>query len=170
MCAAPKYDPNSEIFVRREAFDRYFAKPIPKATFFRWVNEGKVKKARDLDGWYLLNKTLVHQGMQPVDVTEFQKSREALHPAVRLQQLLYIAVASTSHLYHNFLEESPFLDRLPEALSQDDLTQIQQFQKDHAEAGKDFDYDSFRQMAYQAGCMDALVALFEAQQGLDGAV
>jgi hypothetical protein len=57
MSAAPKNDRNNEIFVRREDFDRYFSKPIPKPTFFRWVEEGKVKKARELNGTDLRNFT-----------------------------------------------------------------------------------------------------------------
>lgn len=50
MSPASKYDPNNELFVRREDFDRIFAKAVPKATFHRWVAEGKIKKARNLDG------------------------------------------------------------------------------------------------------------------------
>ena len=89
MSAAPKNDPNNEIFVRREDFDRYFSKPIPKATFFRWVNEGKVKKARDLDGWYKLNATLMHQGLPEVDLKAYRASKKKQTREYRKKQLLF---------------------------------------------------------------------------------
>ncbi|MGE9293930.1 MAG: hypothetical protein ACQKBW_09985 [Puniceicoccales bacterium] len=86
-------------------------KAIPKATFHRWVNEGKIKKARDLEGWCLLNKTLVHQGMEPVDVEEFRfvldgKGRaldnrmiERLWRSVKYDDIYIRAYESTRELY-----------------------------------------------------------------------
>jgi len=56
MSAAPKNDPNNEIFVRREEILELFSDkhgaPPSKASFFRYVDTGKVKKARGLQGWY----------------------------------------------------------------------------------------------------------------------
>lgn len=131
MTTSPKYDPNNELFVRREDFDRVFAKAVPKATFHRWVTEGKIKKARDLDGWYLLNKTLVHQGMEPVDVTEFRKEREAVPTGLRNSQLLYLAVI-LSDLHYEILSPPRF--KLPTMLTVEEVAKINILQAEHERA------------------------------------
>ena len=80
-----------DVFVRREDFDRYFSRPIPKATFFRWVTEGKILKARLLDGWYPLNANLVRNGLPPVDISQFRTERQTVEKGLRNRQLLYLA-------------------------------------------------------------------------------
>lgn len=91
MSSPQKISPQEDIFVRREDFDGYFSKPIPKATFFRWVNEGKVKKARDLDGWYKLNATLIHQGLPEIDLKAYRANQKKQTREFRKKQLLYLA-------------------------------------------------------------------------------
>lgn len=154
MSAVPKYDPNNELFVRREDFDRVFAKAVPKATFHRWVAEGKIKKARDLDGWYLLNKTLVHQGMEPVDVSEFRKERQAVPAGLRNSQLLYLAVI-LSDLHFEILCPPRF--QLPGTLTAEEVEKIRILKAEHTRAMEPYT-ERLEQIIYRNGFLAALDA------------
>ncbi|MDP0496324.1 MAG: hypothetical protein Q7Q73_08965 [Verrucomicrobiota bacterium JB024] len=154
MSAAPKYDPNNEIFVRREDFDQVFSKAIPKATFHRWAGEGKVVKARDLDGWYLLNKTLVHQGMEPVDVGEFRKERQSVPQGLKNSQLLYIAVLQSDA---RFAIVSPPRFPLPSTLTPEEVEKIHTLRTEHEKLIALYDEPAERSI-YRHGFLDALEA------------
>ncbi|QYY37403.1 hypothetical protein [Ruficoccus sp. ZRK36] len=154
MSAAPKYDPNNEIFVRREDFDRVFLKAIPKATFHRWVSEGKIKKARDLEGWYLLNKTLVHQGMEPVDVEEFRQERQEVPQGLKNSQLLYIAVLQSDAAFEIL---SPPRFKLPGTLTPEEVGKIQILKAEHLKV-MDLYTERSERIIYRHGFLDALDA------------
>ena len=104
--ARPRYDPSNEIFVRREEILELFSdqhgSPPSKATFFRYVDTGKVKKARGLQGWYKLNATRVELGMGPVDVNERCLRRLAQKQFYRDAQLLHDAVIELDKSLENF--------------------------------------------------------------------
>ncbi|MBC2594475.1 hypothetical protein H5P28_09420 [Ruficoccus amylovorans] len=154
MPAAPKYDPNNEIFVRREDFDRVFSKAVPKATFHRWVNEGKIKKARDLEGWYLLNATLVHQGMQPVDVEVFKREREDTPAGLKNSQLLYLAVMLSDP---TFAILTPPRFSLPRILTPEEVGKIHILMAEH-EKLMDLYTERTERIIYRHGFLDALDA------------
>ncbi|WP_309398591.1 hypothetical protein [Cerasicoccus maritimus] len=154
MSASLKYDPNNELFVRREDFDRVFSKSVPKATFHRWVKDGKIKKARDLDGWYLLNKTLVHQGMAPVDVEEFKKERESTPAGLKNSQLLYIAVMQ-SDAHFGMLAPPRF--KVPNILTPEEVAAIRKLMEEHEKVISCYTERSQR-IIYRHGFLDALDA------------
>lgn len=147
MTAAKKIDPENEIFVRREDFDLYFSKPIPKATFFRWVDQGKVKKARDLDGWYKLNATLVHQGMPPVDCDSILSSK----PDLGDRHLLYCAILQI----HPILEKQFALFKWPSLINQAEGAEIRKLVAFHGEKISRMQ-DAKMGAAYCIGMMEAL--------------
>lgn len=153
MSAAPKNDPGNEIFVRREDFDRYFSKPIPRATFFRWVDQGKIKKARDLDGWYKLNATLVYQGLQPVDVSALQEKRKAVDKRLKNRQLLYLAAKAADPLYGQNL---PKYFEEPETLTEKEVEMIEDLKRQIIKSADFVCEHPLEYSAYRIGLLSAL--------------
>ena len=154
MGATRKYDPNNEILVRREDFDRVFSRVIPKSTFHRWVAAGKIKEARDLDGWYLLNATLVHQGMESVDVSEFRREREETPQGLKNSQLLYLAVLAADPAFETC---SPPQFKLPEVLMPEEERKIQVLKLEHLNLMDCYEERGQRAI-YRHGFLDALDA------------
>ncbi|MGE9296017.1 MAG: hypothetical protein ACQKBV_07015 [Puniceicoccales bacterium] len=152
MSASRKYDPKNELFVRREDFDRVFSKAVPKATFHRWVKDGKIKKARDLDGWYLLNKTLVHQGMAPVDIKEFKQERESTPTGLKNSQLLYLAVLQSDAAFEAL---APPRFKLPTTLTPEEVAKVRKLMGEH-EKVMSFYQERSQRVIYQHGFLDAL--------------
>jgi len=64
----PKAPPTGfpEFAVRREGFDRYFKKPMPKSTFHDLVNKGQIVPMKGLRGFYRLNDSLRRMGLREV--------------------------------------------------------------------------------------------------------
>jgi hypothetical protein len=55
-----------EIAVRREDFNRFFSKPIPKSTFYDLVEKGSISRLKHLEGFYKLNDSLSRLGLREV--------------------------------------------------------------------------------------------------------
>src|ERR1035437_9473543 len=55
-----------EFAVRRESFDRYFDKPLPRSTFHDLVGKGVVVPLKGLKGFYTLNDALRRLGLREV--------------------------------------------------------------------------------------------------------
>ena len=55
-----------EFIVSREAFDRYFERPIPTSTFHDLVSKGKVVPWSEMRGRYYLNASLKRMGLPAV--------------------------------------------------------------------------------------------------------
>ena len=72
-----------EFAVRREAFDRYFDRPLPSSTFFDLVNKGKIVQMKGLRGFYLLNDSLRRLGLREVPALPESRKR-SLEDILRL--------------------------------------------------------------------------------------
>ena len=55
-----------EFIVSREFFDRYFEKPMPTATFYDLVEEGKILRWPEVRGRYFLNASMRRLGLPVV--------------------------------------------------------------------------------------------------------
>ena len=55
-----------EFIVSREFFDRYFERPMPTATFYDRVDEGKILRWPEIRGRYYLNASLKRLGLPTV--------------------------------------------------------------------------------------------------------
>ena len=55
-----------EFAVRRESFDSYFDKPLPRSTFHDLVGKGIVVPLKGLKGFYKLNDSLRRMGLREV--------------------------------------------------------------------------------------------------------
>ncbi len=55
-----------EFAVRREKFDSFFDKPLPRSTFHDMVNRGIIIPMKGLKGFYKLNESLFRMGLKPV--------------------------------------------------------------------------------------------------------
>ncbi len=64
-----------EFAVRREAFDRYFDRPLPSSTFHDLVNKGKIVPMKSLRGFYLLNDSLRRLGLREVPALPESRKR-----------------------------------------------------------------------------------------------
>jgi len=64
-----------EFAVPREAFDRYFDKPLPRSTFHDLVNKGKIVPMKSLRGFYRLNDSLRRLGLREVPALPESKKR-----------------------------------------------------------------------------------------------
>ena len=62
-----------DLCVRREEIEKLFHPKPARTTFHDWVNKGLIVMARGLRGYYLLNKTRVRLGMNPVDLKRYRK-------------------------------------------------------------------------------------------------
>lgn len=71
-------DLEDDVCVRAETIMRLFTPKPAKSTFHAWVNKGLIVPARGLQGYYLLNATRVHLGMNPLDMKEARE--ELLNP------------------------------------------------------------------------------------------
>lgn len=89
MAQSAKFE--DDIAVKKETILKLFDPPPGKTQFHAWVNKGKIKKARDLGGYFLLNATRVHQGMPPVDIKAYRLNLKKRTRAYRKKQLLYAA-------------------------------------------------------------------------------
>ena len=133
---------------------KHFSPPPSKPTFFRWVNEGKIKKARDLQGYYLLNATLTHQGMPSVDTKAYLDRIKDTPKALRTRQLLYLAVLNE---FPDFKETDPALFKVPEELSTGELTMIEHMQESYRASRKGTTPDE--EAYYTNGFIDALAMI-----------
>lgn len=143
-----------DIFVRREELLQMFDPAPSRATFFRWVDQGRVKKARDLDGWYLLNATRVHQGMKPIDVTQRVAERMALSLILREGQVLYLSILSVDD---RFCYSHPTFE-LPSMLSPTEIEKMANAMKHHCRVLEAI-VDSTERTTYCQGYLDAVEAL-----------
>ncbi len=65
-----------DLCVRREDIEKLFQPAPGKTTFYKLVNEGLIVQARGVSGYYLLNKTRIRLGMNPVDVKVYREGLE----------------------------------------------------------------------------------------------
>lgn len=148
----PKFD--DDVCVSRDEILKYFSPPPSKPTFFRWVNEGKIKKARDLQGYYLLNATLVHQGMPPVDTKKYLEAIKKQPQGLRRRQLLYLAALSAMP---ELKETDPPFFPVPEHLCTKDLNVIEKFAQSIKTNRKGTTEDE--ELYYMNGFLDAILTL-----------
>ena len=136
----PKAKFSDDVCVSREEILKHFSPAPSYPTFFRWVNEGKIKKARDLQGYYLLNATLVHQGMPAVDTSAYLKRIKETPTALKNRQLMYLAAVNLDH-QHQILCTPPDF-KLPDEFSTDELDKISKIQEELLGYTKHFDQPS----------------------------
>jgi hypothetical protein len=109
-----------DIAVRRDEICKLFNPPPGKTAFHDWVNKGKIVKARDLTGYFLLNATRLRLRMPPVDVKAYRRDYSAEQQAQRELQLRYIAVLELDDRMLHVMPDIPF----PGALTQSDITEV----------------------------------------------
>ena len=73
-----------EFVVSREAFDRYFEKPMPTSTFHDLVHKGKIIPFKHMRGRFLLNASLRRLGLREVSELPRPPSELSLEDIVRL--------------------------------------------------------------------------------------
>jgi hypothetical protein len=73
-----------EFAVRREGFDRFFDKPMPRSTFHDMVNRGTIVPMRGLKGFYKLNESLCRMGLKPVASLPDDPKERSTEEIVRL--------------------------------------------------------------------------------------
>jgi hypothetical protein len=73
-----------EFIVSREFFNRYFEKPIPKSTFYDFVNGGRIIPWSLMRGRYLLNESLHRMGLPTVEDLPVEHPRRSLEDITRL--------------------------------------------------------------------------------------
>jgi hypothetical protein len=64
---------------------RFFAPPIGKSTFYNLVKRGVIVKIKEVQGYYLLNESLVRLGLPPV--SELPATPDAAQREVQLAEL-----------------------------------------------------------------------------------
>lgn len=88
-CEMPKSPREKEIiddiFVRWEDIAKLFHPPPGPSTFFDWINQGLIVKARGIKGYYLLNATRVRLGMNPID-TELARKQLGKPTDIKLKE------------------------------------------------------------------------------------
>jgi hypothetical protein len=109
-----------DIAVRREEICKLFNPPPGKTAFHDWVNKGKIVKARDLSGYFLLNATRLRLRMPPVDVKAYRKDYSAEQQAHRKLQLRYLAVLELDDRMLQVMPDIPF----PGELTQSDIDEV----------------------------------------------
>ena len=77
-----------EFAVTREAFNRYFEKPMPTSTFHDFVNKGKIVPMKGIRGFYLLNDSLRRLGLREVRELPKPPPVRSLDEIVRLAFIL----------------------------------------------------------------------------------
>lgn len=118
MPKIPKVE--DDIAVRREEICKLFTPPPGKTAFHDWVNKGKIVKARDLSGYFLLNATRVRLRMPPVDVKAYRRDYSAEQQAQRELQLRYIAVLELDDRMFHVMPDISF----PDALTGADVKEV----------------------------------------------
>ncbi|MBN8461131.1 MAG: hypothetical protein J0M04_25180, partial [Verrucomicrobia bacterium] len=73
-----------EFAVRREGFDPYFDKPLPRSTFHDLVNRGTIIPMKGLKGFYKLNESLCRMGLKPVPSLPVATKERTQEEIVRL--------------------------------------------------------------------------------------
>ena len=91
-----KAEIEDDIAVRKEEILQLFNPPPGKTQFHEWIRRGKIKKARDLGGYFLLNATRKHLGLPLVDIKAFREKRESVDKGLKNRQLLYLATLDTT--------------------------------------------------------------------------
>ena len=118
MPKIPKVE--DDIAVRREEICKLFTPPLGKTAFHDWVNKGKIVKARDLSGYFLLNATRARLRMPRVDVKAYRRDYSAEQQAQRELQLRYIAVLELDDRMFHVMPDIPF----PRELTQSDIKEV----------------------------------------------
>ncbi len=73
-----------EFVVTREAFNRYFEKPMPTSSFHDLVKKGKITKFKPMRGHFLLNDSLRRLGLREVRELPQPPPAPSLDDIVRL--------------------------------------------------------------------------------------
>lgn len=73
-----------EFAVRREGFDQFFDKPLPRSTFHDMVNRGTIVPMKGLKGFYKLNESLCRMGLKPVPSLPEGPKERSLEDITRL--------------------------------------------------------------------------------------
>jgi len=147
-----------EFAVRREGFDRYFDKPLPRSTFHDLVNKGIVIPLKGLKGFYKLNETLRRMGLREVPSLPEPLPKRSAEDIARLALTLIDPVAFPAPSWMLGVEALDLLDADHALLIADRHTETI-----NALATVD------EKVAYGAGVIDGLV-LNEAEPALDGGV
>ena len=73
-----------EFAVRREGFDQFFDKPMPRSTFHDMVNRGIIIPMKGLKGFYKLNESLCRMGLKPVQALPEAAKERTMEEMVRM--------------------------------------------------------------------------------------
>lgn len=102
---------SEEIFVKKEQILSYFSKPPSKATFYRWVQSGKIVRSSLSDEYYHLNATLKNCGLPLEDIAKFNKDPSKKTRVEEVSKLVWL-------VFHAFCslcpKQKPYVPILPE--------------------------------------------------------
>ncbi len=112
-----------------------------------------MKKARDLDGWYKLNATLMHQGLDPVDASELRKQREGVDKRLKSRQLLYLAAKAADPFYG---QQLPKYFEEPETLTEKEVEMIEDLKGQILRSAEFVSGHPMELSAYRLGLLSAL--------------
>lgn len=132
-----------EFAVTREAFNRYFEKPLPTSTFHDFVNKGKIVPMKGIRGFYLLNDSLRRLGLR--EVRELPKPP----PARSMDEIVRLAFTLIDQ---NLFTEPSWLLHVEaiDAKDADHATRLADRCRDKVEA---FDHGELK-LAYFQGVLD----------------
>lgn len=150
-----------DVLVRRETIMELFNPAPSRSTFFDWASSGRIKKARGLKGFYLLNATRKNLRMPPVDVASFRKQRECA--SNRQLQLVYVALMVIIPEMTSVINEI----ELPDALTPAEMMKVKRLIAAHREPALE-QKELFFQVVYCRAVLDAELMSQEVGQKVEG--
>lgn len=148
-----KAEIEDDIAVRKEEILELFSPPPGKTQFHEWIRRGKIKKARDLGGYFLLNATRKHLGMPLVDVKSLREKREGVDKTLKNRQLLYLAAKAADPFYG---EKLPKYFEEPETLTEKEVEMIEDLKEQILNSAEFVSDHPMELSAYRLGLLSAL--------------
>ena len=147
--ALPKSKSDSdcpEFIVTRQAFERYFDKPLPTSTFHDLVSKGKIIPMKQMRGFYYLNDSLRRLGLREVQELPRPADAPSLEDVVRL---------AFSMIDPRLFPPPSWLLRV-ESLDGKDVDHAILIARQHGDFVQSFDHIELK-LAYFQGVLDSLV-------------
>ena len=133
-----------EFVVTREAFDRYFEKPLPNSTFHDLVNKGKITPFKHMRGHFMLNESL-----RRLDLKELRELPKP-PPEPRLEDIYRLAFT----MIDDRLFPPPSWLLNVDGISAKDADHAARIASQHREAIQALDHVELK-LAYFQGALDA---------------
>jgi hypothetical protein len=132
-----------EYVVTREAFNRYFEKPMPTSTFHDLVKKGKITQFKAMRGHFLLNDSLRRLGLR--EVRELPKPP----PAPSLDDIIRLAFTMIDR---NLFPEPSWLLHV-EAINAKDADHATQHANRHRDKVESYEHVA-EKLAFFQGALD----------------